>query len=149
MKFVIQRVNKAAVLVDNEVVGSIGKGISVLVGIGKDDTITDMETLARKLLTARLWDSEDGKRWALNIRDINGGILLISQFTLLHVMKGTKPDFHNAMGAESGKAMFEALRDRLRADYSQENVQTGQFQAYQTIPIEMDGPVTLIWDTKA
>eukprot|EP00796_Vickermania_ingenoplastis_P005185 gene5185-3730_t len=143
MKFVIQRVSKAAVHVGEEVVGSIEQGVSVLVGVVKDDTTADMESLARKLLSCRLWPDENGKPWSKNIRDINGGILLISQFTLAHVMKGTKPDFHNAMKPEEALEMFNALRDRLRADYCEEKVQTGQFQAYMHIPQVNDGPVTL------
>lgn len=148
MRFVITRVTHAAVKVDDKVVGAIDKGVSVLVGISRDDTVQDMESLARKLLTCRLWPDENDKPWMKTIKDINGGILLISQFTLCHVMKGTKPDFHNAMKPEEANAMFLALRDRLRAEYCEEKVQSGQFQAYQIIPQELDGPVTLLWDSK-
>lgn len=138
----------AAVKVEGEVVGAIEKGVTVLVGICRDDTKEDMESLARKLLTCRLWPDEEGRPWMKTIKDTNAGILLISQFTLCHVMKGTKPDFHNAMKSDEANAMFLALRDKLRAEYCEEKVQTGQFQAYQIIPQELDGPFTLIWDSK-
>lgn len=148
MRFIITRVSHGAVKVGEEVVGSIDKGISVLVGISRDDTMEDMESLAKKLLSAKLWPDENNNSWKKTIKDIEGGILLISQFTLYHIMKGTKPDFHHAMKAEDANVLFLALRDKLRAEYSQEKVQTGKFQSYMMIPQELDGPVTLIWDSK-
>lgn len=148
MRFIITRVTNAAVKVDDKLISSIDKGVSVLVGIAREDTMEDMEYLARKLLTCRLWPDENDKPWMKTIKEMNAGILLISQFTLCHVMKGTKPDFHNAMKPEEANTMFLALRDNLRAKYCEGKVQTGQFQAYQIIPQELDGPVTLIWDSK-
>lgn len=148
MRFVISRVNAAAVEVESKVVGSIRKGVSILVGINREDTQADMESLARKLLTCRFWPDENDRPHMKTIKDMDFEILLISQFTLCHKMKGTKPDFHNAMKAEDANSMFLALRDLLSKEYSPEKVQTGQFQAYQIIKQELDGPFTLYWDSK-
>ncbi|EPY32352.1 D-tyrosyl-tRNA(Tyr) deacylase [Strigomonas culicis] len=149
MKIVIQRVLRASVTSNSEVVGSIGKGMSVLVGICQEDTREDMDYVIRKILGVRLWSNEDEtKRWCRNVREIEGGVLLISQFTLMHVMKGNKPDFHHAMNPDKALEMFNELRDKLSATYVADRVATGKFQNYMNIEQVMDGPVTLVLDSK-
>ncbi|KAL7695898.1 D-tyrosyl-tRNA deacylase [Lotmaria passim] len=149
MRAVIQRVLSGSVTSEGEVVGSIQKGLAVLVGIARDDTAEDMEYIFRKILGVRLWSNADGsKMWCRNVKEIDGGVLLISQFTLMHVMKGNKPDFHHAMPPDDALAMFNALRDKLRADYAADKIATGKFQHYMNIQLVNDGPVTLVLDSK-
>ncbi|EPY40388.1 D-tyrosyl-tRNA(Tyr) deacylase [Angomonas deanei] len=148
MKAVIQRILRGSVTSEGAVVGSVEKGMSVLVGISREDTKEDMEYIIRKLLGVRIWADEAGKMWSKNVKEIDGGILLISQFTLMHVMKGNKPDFHHAMNPEAALEMFNTLRDTLRREYAEDKVATGHFQHYMNIEQVMDGPVTLVIDSK-
>ncbi|CBZ26125.1 putative D-tyrosyl-tRNA deacylase [Leishmania mexicana MHOM/GT/2001/U1103] len=149
MKAVIQRVLSGSVTSEGEVVGSIQKGLAVLVGIARDDTADDTEYILRKILGARVWSNEDGsKMWCRNVKEIDGEVLLISQFTLMHVMKGNKPDFHNAMPPEDALKVFNTLRDKLRCEYAPHKIATGNFQHYMNIHLSNDGPVTLILDSK-
>ncbi|GJJ12333.1 hypothetical protein Clacol_006574 [Clathrus columnatus] len=114
MRAVIQRVLSASVTVDGETISSISQGLLVLLGIGKDDTISDSEYIANKILALRLFDSEDNSRWRKSVKDINGELLCVSQFTLLaNTSKGSKPDFHNAMGGESSRELYAKFLDRL------------------------------------
>lgn len=149
MKAVIQRVLSGAVTVEGEVVGAIENGMAVLVGIGREDTADDMDYIVRKILGVRIWGSEDGSKWwCRNVKEINGGILLISQFTLMHVLKGNKPDFHHAMPPEQALEMFNTMRDRLKKEYAEDKVATGKFQHYMNINLVNDGPVTILLDSK-
>ncbi|XP_047119349.1 D-aminoacyl-tRNA deacylase 1-like [Schistocerca piceifrons] len=143
MKAVIQRVLKASVTVDGEVISSIGKGLCVLVGISRDDTEADMEYLARKLLNLGIFEDDNGKRWNLSVRDKNLEILCVSQFTLYHVLKGNKLDFHCAMPAESSEEFYNRFLKLLRTQYKDDFVKDGKFGAYMTVNIENDGPVTV------
>lgn len=150
MKLVVQRVSAASVTVGGDVVGEIQKGLCVLVGIARDDTSTDVEHVARRLLGLRLFpNTESGKQWDANVTDINGGVLLISQFTLCHVLKGNKPDFHNAMSGAEAKQLFDHLVASIRNQHKNLPVATGTFGAYMNVHIENDGPVTIQLDTKA
>ena len=94
MKAIIQRVQSASVSVDENVIASIGRGICVLIGIHKKDTNKERETIVRKILNLRIFDDQNNKRWSKSVKDLNLEILCVSQFTLYHIMKGNKPDFH-------------------------------------------------------
>ena len=94
MKAIIQRVQSASVSVDENVIASIGRGICVLIGIHKKDTHKERETIVRKILNLRIFDDQNNKRWSKSVKDLNLEILCVSQFTLYHIMKGNKPDFH-------------------------------------------------------
>ena len=96
MKAIVQRVQAASVTVDGNTISSIGKGICVLIGIHKKDTPKERETIVRKILNLRIFDDpeKENKRWSKSTKDINLEILCVSQFTLYHIMKGNKPDFH-------------------------------------------------------
>ncbi len=112
MKAVIQRVSSASVTVDGEVVSSIGRGLCVLVGIHRDDTAEQARAVARKVLAIRAFEEDVGggkppRRWAKGVADLGLEVLCVSQFTLYHVMKGNKPDFHLAMGGEDSKKLYE------------------------------------------
>ena len=167
MRLVLQRVTSASVTVEGQVVGAIGRGVCVLVGITDTDTSSDVEFAARKILNTRLWPSSlrttapsqqskpdaPVKQWDAAVVDIQGGgVLLVSQFTLCHVLKGNKPDFHKAMKTEPAKKLFDALVTQVKQGFtgvSSDNapVATGMFGAYMDVQIANDGPVTLVIDS--
>ncbi|XP_048244467.1 D-aminoacyl-tRNA deacylase-like isoform X2 [Haliotis rufescens] len=143
MKAIIQRVMKASVTVGDEVVGSIGRGLCVLVGISRYDTPKEMEYIVRKVLNLRLFDDDGGKRWAKNVMDKQFEVLCVSQFTLCVTLKGNKPDFHEAMGPDLSQQMYQEFLKQLGAAYSPDKVQDGKFGAYMQVNIQNDGPVTI------
>merc|ERR1711935_9957 len=142
MKLIVQRVNHAAVRVNGEVVGSIGAGLCVLAGVNRYDTDDDVIWCAKKLLTTRFFERE-GKQWNGNVVQLDGEILAVSQFTLYAVLKGTKPDFHNAMGGEQAQRMFDLFVNEVKKGYKADKVATGQFGADMKVELENDGPVTI------
>ncbi|XP_023705386.1 D-aminoacyl-tRNA deacylase 1 [Cryptotermes secundus] len=143
MKAIVQRVMRATVTVEDEVISSIGRGLCVLIGISKDDTKRDIEYIARKILGIRLFEDERGKRWNLSVKDKGYEILCISQFTLYHVLKGNKLDFHNAMATEKSEAFYQEFIGLLRAQYQADLIKDGKFGAYMQVNIQNDGPVTI------
>lgn len=143
MRVIVQRVTKASVMVGDELISSIGRGLCVLVGICKDDTQKEREYLARKVQNLRVFDDESGKRWCKSVKDKNFEILCVSQFTLYAVMKGNKPDFHNAMPGDASKQYYEEFLSLLKKGYSAEKVKDGKFAAYMQVHIQNDGPVTI------
>lgn len=150
MKAVIQRVAKASVTVSDEIVGSIQKGLCVLVGISRDDTEKDIDFIVRKILNIRLFESgdESQQKWNKSAVELDLEILCVSQFTLQSTLKGTKPDFHLAMGAEQSRDFYETFLDRLKKAYKPEKIQDGRFGAYMQVNIQNDGPVTILLDSK-
>jgi D-tyrosyl-tRNA(Tyr) deacylase len=147
MRAVIQRVSKAAVKVDDVTIGTIGIGLLVFLGVEKKDTTEDIEWLAAKIPSLRVFE-DDGGRMNRSVLDITGNILVISQFTLYgNMRKGTRPSFNHAANPEKGKADYESFVDCL-SKYIEKPVQTGKFGAYMQIEAIHDGPVTLILDTK-
>ncbi|GFY63082.1 d-aminoacyl-tRNA deacylase 1 [Trichonephila inaurata madagascariensis] len=143
MRVVIQRCSKASVLVGDEVISSIGRGICVLVGISKNDTKKDMDFMVRKLVNIRLFDDENGKRWCHSIKDKGYEVLLVSQFTLLGTLKGNKPDFRTAMGPEASAQFYSDFVSAVKQAYCEERVKDGKFGAYMQVCIQNDGPVTI------
>ncbi|XP_041063185.1 D-aminoacyl-tRNA deacylase 1 isoform X1 [Carcharodon carcharias] len=143
MKAIIQRVAKASVTVGEEQISSIGRGICVLLGISVEDTQKDMEYMVRKILNLRLFEDENGKHWCKSVMDKQYEILLVSQFTLQCVLKGNKPDFHLAMGAEQSETFYNGLLQHIRKAYKPELVKDGKFGAYMQVHIQNDGPVTI------
>lgn len=145
----LQRVLSASVTVDGETVSSISRGLLVLVGIGKDDGPSDSEYIANKILSLRLFDSEDN-RWRKNVKDIDGEILCVSQFTLLaNTSKGNKPDFRNAMGGEPSKGIYTNFLTKLGDLYQSSRVKDGKFGAMMNVCLTNDGPVTIILDSNS
>lgn len=147
MKAVLQRVVSGSVSVGGEVVNSIGKGIVALIGIHRDDTKADLEYIVRKLVSIRMWEDEAGRRWAKSARDLNLEILCVSQFTLYHVMKGNKPDFHLAMAGEKSKLFYEEFLTEMKKAHSEDKIKDGVFGAMMEVNIVNDGPVTLELDS--
>ncbi|MDC4739228.1 D-aminoacyl-tRNA deacylase [Acinetobacter baumannii] len=140
MRALIQRVLEAKVVVDGETTGEIQHGLLVFLGIGRDDTLATGQKLIDKILKYRIFDDEQGKMgW--NVSQANGGILLVSQFTLMaQTQKGLRPDFGPAMPPSDAKALYEQLVEYTRSQF--ENVQTGIFAADMKVHLINDGPVT-------
>ncbi|MEN8274611.1 D-tyrosyl-tRNA(Tyr) deacylase [Acinetobacter seifertii] len=140
MRALIQRVLEAKVVVDGETTGEIQHGLLVFLGIGRDDTFAMGQKLIDKILKYRIFDDEQGKMgW--NVSQANGGILLVSQFTLMaQTQKGLRPDFGPAMPPSDAKALYEQLVEYTRSQF--EKVQTGIFAADMKVHLINDGPVT-------
>ena len=136
MRAVIQRVLRASVRVNDETISAIERGLCVLIGIAHDDDLTDLEYIAKKLLTIRLWPSDDGsKNWTRAVREIDGALLCVSQFTLHATLKGTKPDFHLAMSADASRNLYEKLLQTLKNQYRTDRIFDGQFGAMMNVQI--------------
>ena len=147
MRAVIQRVTEAKVTIAGDAVGEIGRGLVALVGIGRDDTPRDLDWMVEKIVNLRIFETEEGKL-DRSVLDIDGGLLLISQFTLYgDCRKGRRPSFSDAMDADSARSLFEIFVEKARQRLSR--VETGVFQAMMDVHLVNQGPVTLILDSKA
>jgi D-tyrosyl-tRNA(Tyr) deacylase len=144
MRAVIQRVGRASVTVDGETVGRIGKGLLVLLGIGHDDGEAEAQALVGKMLGLRVFaDSAD--KMNLSVEDVGGGILVVSQFTLLaDVRKGRRPSFTAAAQPARAEEMVDRVVELIR-DHGVE-VATGRFGAMMEVELLNAGPVTLIFE---
>jgi len=146
MRVVIQRVTAAEVAVDGAVVGRIGRGLVALVGVQGEDTSADVEYVANKLATVRLFDDETGKM-NRSVTDVSGEILVVSQFTLLgDCRKGRRPSFDRAAPPDAARLLYETLLSRLRD--SGVTVAAGRFREHMTVQLVNDGPVTVLLDSK-
>ncbi|KAK2583923.1 hypothetical protein KPH14_001187 [Odynerus spinipes] len=143
MKAVIQRVTSASVTVDGKVVSSIGNGLCVLIGIKRDDAKADIEYIVRKILNTKIFENNEKKKWSANVMDKQYEILCISQFTLYHVLKGNKLDFHRAMPAEESEPFYKNFLLELGKRYKPELIKDGIFGAMMEVNIQNSGPVTL------
>ncbi|KAF9645084.1 D-tyrosyl-tRNA deacylase [Thelephora ganbajun] len=150
MRAVLQRVASASVTVDGAVVSEISRGLMVLVGIGTDDTVADIELLTNKILQIRVFDDPaTGSMWKQSVKDINGDVLCVSQFTLFaNTHKGNKPDFHRAMGSEKSKEMYALFLERMGKLYKPEKIKDGKFGAMMNVSLTNEGPVTLTLDSR-
>ena len=144
MKVILQKVKKASVSVDGKVVGEIDKGYCLLVGVHKESTEADAKYLAKKIVEARLFEDENEKL-NLGLKDVNGSILSVSQFTLYaDTKKGKRPSFTNAASAEEANELYNKFNEYLREEGIK--VETGIFQTMMEINIINDGPVTIIYE---
>jgi D-tyrosyl-tRNA(Tyr) deacylase len=142
----LQRVSEACVRVDGEVIGQIGQGLMVLVGIEKEDTQKDMGRLLERLLGYRVFEDDQG-RMNLSVRDIDGGLLLVPQFTLAaDTNKGMRPSFTSAAPPEEAREKFEQFVGQAREAYSK--VESGSFGADMKVGLVNDGPVTFWLQTR-
>lgn len=146
MRAVVQRVGRASVSVDRKVVGQIESGLLVFVGVGQGDTQQDADYIATKILGMRIFQDDAGKM-NLDVTQIDGSVLIVSQFTLFgDVRKGKRPDFTMAALPEDAKGLIEQIIQRInKADIP---VQTGIFGAHMVVDIENDGPVTIMLDSR-
>lgn len=146
MKLVIQRVSQASVSVDNAVIGQIGKGYMVLIGVGADDTKELADKYIRKMLGLRIFEDENGKT-NLSLKDVDGSLLLISQFTLYaNCRKGNRPSFVEAGNPVLAEELYEYMIAKCREEVS--DVQTGSFGAHMVVSLVNDGPFTIVLDEK-
>lgn len=148
MRVVIQRVNRASVTVDGQVTGSIELGLCLLVGITHEDTREDIQYIVDKALNMRIFPDQTGDSgFDESVMDVNGGLLLVSQFTLYaSTRKGRRPGFTDAARPEQAQPMFDELVDTFRMN-SGLSVETGVFGASMTVDIENAGPVTITLDS--
>lgn len=146
MKALLQRVTGASVSVAGEVVGRIGRGLVVFVGVANGDTEIDARYLAQKTISLRIFPDDAG-RFNLSAQDVNGELLVVSQFTLLaDTGKGRRPSFVEAAPPARAEALFEQFVTEARA--SGLKVETGRFQQYMQVEISNDGPVTILLDSR-
>lgn len=144
MKVILQKVKKASVSVDGKIVGEIDKGYCLLVGVHKESTEADARYLAKKIVEARLFEDENEKL-NLGLKDVNGSILSVSQFTLYaDTKKGKRPSFTNAASAEEANELYNKFNVYLREEGIK--VETGIFQTMMEVNIINDGPVTIIYE---
>ncbi|MDR0264654.1 MAG: D-tyrosyl-tRNA(Tyr) deacylase [Sphingobacterium sp.] len=147
MRAVIQRVKHASCTVDNKITGQIQKGFMILLGVEEADTLEDLKWLGQKFINLRVFEDEQGLM-NKSILDIDGSILLISQFTLFaQTKKGNRPSFIRAAKPDKAKPMYEEMA-ALLSQLLQKEVQLGIFGADMKIELLNDGPVTIIMDTK-
>lgn len=145
MKFVIQRVNHASVTVDNEVIGKINKGFLVLMGACNDDDEAIADKMVKKLIGLRIFDDADGKT-NLALKDVNGELLIVSQFTLYaDCKKGNRPSFINAGSPEHANKLYAYVVEQCKKEVA--IVETGSFGAEMTVDLSNDGPFTIILDS--
>ena len=146
MRAVVQRVLCADVKVDGETVGRIGGGLCVLVGVARDDTESDADGLAAKIVGLRIFEDDAGKM-NRDVLEAGGAVLAVSQFTLLgDVRKGRRPSFGDAMEPERAAALFERFCAGCRGLGAR--VETGRFRAHMQVELTNDGPVTVLVDSK-
>lgn len=147
MRVVVQRVSQASVAIGGTVKSAIGKGFMILLGIGEDDTEDDINWLTKKIVNLRVFDDADGVM-NRSILDVNGEILVISQFTLMaSYKKGNRPSWIHAARHELSIPLYEAFCTHISADLGRQ-VGTGEFGADMKVSLTNDGPVTICMDTK-
>jgi D-tyrosyl-tRNA(Tyr) deacylase len=146
MKAVLQRVSRASVTVDGQVVGQIGRGLMVLLGVEQDDTLADAQHLADKAVQLRIFDDSAGKM-NLSLAETGGAMLVVSQFTLLgDCRKGRRPSFIQAAPPELAERLYDAFVAAVGVQGIR--VATGEFRAMMQVELVNDGPVTLIVDSR-
>jgi len=146
MRAVVQRVKRAEVRVGDDVAGSIGPGLLVLVGIGKTDSDTDLQNLAEKIVNLRVFEDEHGKM-NRSLLERGGQVLCVSQFTLYgDCRKGRRPSYDQAAGPDTAQRLYDDFVKALRSFGIV--VATGQFQAMMEVELVNDGPVTLLLDSE-
>jgi len=146
MRIVLQRVSCASVAVADEIIGKIGRGILALVSVGQEDTTDDAALIAEKIATLRIFRDEHNKM-NLSVQDVNGAVLVVSQFTLHgDCRRGRRPSFVAAAPPEKAVPLYEQVIADLREKYGL-TVASGAFGAYMQVSLLNDGPVTLMLDS--
>lgn len=147
MRVVIQKVSKASVKVEGKIAGTIDEGLLVLIGIEDADREEDIKWLSNKIVNLRIFNDEDGVM-NRSVLDVNGNILLVSQFTLhASTKKGNRPSYIKASKPDFAIPMYEKMINQLEADLGKK-IQTGIFGADMKVELLNDGPVTIMMDTK-
>lgn len=149
MRTIIQRVSHAKIEINNNEHSKIGKGLLILLGVCPEDQIEDIQWLASKILNLRIFEDESG-HMNLNVDEVGGEILIVSQFTLFaSTKKGNRPGFTAAAKPEYANKFYELFAEKIKQDYVEMKVKTGIFGADMHISLENYGPVTIFIDTKA
>ena len=147
MRAVIQRVTSARVRVGDRVTGAIERGLLVLLGVGRGDTMADVQYVAGKIRDLRVFESDAGKPMDRSVVEVGGAVLVVSQFTLYgDVRKGRRPSFDEAAPPDEARHLYEALVRELQT--ASVSVSTGEFQAMMHVELVNDGPVTLLVDSR-
>ncbi len=147
MRGVIQRVSRASVFVAGREASSIGRGMLLLLGVGREDGPEDIEWLAGKVCRARIWEDAEG-RMNRSLEEVGGSVLVVSQFTLWgNLKKGSRPSYNRAAAPEVARALYEAFVLRLK-EISGRAVPTGCFGEHMEVDLVNDGPVTLVLDSR-
>ncbi|MCI8363585.1 MAG: D-tyrosyl-tRNA(Tyr) deacylase [Eubacterium sp.] len=145
MRFVIQRVKHASVVIDGKVLGEIGRGLLVLIGIGQDDNEKIADKMVQKLVNMRIFEDLDGKT-NLGLKDVEGELMLISQFTLYaDCRKGNRPSFTAAGAPDMAELLYEYIKGRCAEEVL--SVKCGEFGADMKVELLNDGPFTVILDS--
>lgn len=146
MRAVVQRVSRAQVTVEGQVVGQIDRGLMVLLGVAEDDTQNDVVYLSHKIAGLRVFEDHEG-RMNLSLADIAGAMLVVSQFTLLgDCRKGRRPSFVSAAKPDHANALYEGFVAEIKGQGIP--VETGRFQTHMDVELVNDGPVTLLLDSR-
>ena len=146
MRAVVQRVTRARVTVDREIVGEIEQGLVVLLGVAHDDTKADADYLAPKIASLRIFDDSEG-RMNVSLKDIDGGLLVVSQFTLYgDVRRGLRPSWSDAAPPEIAEPLYEYFVESSRRVVTR--VATGSFRKMMQVELVNDGPVTIMLDSR-
>jgi len=143
MRAVVQRVSEASVTVDGNITGTIGKGLLLLLAVHRDDTDEQLRWISEKLRKLRIFEDEEGKM-NRSVEDVDGGMLIVSQFTLYgELKKGTRPSFTASAGPEKAEQMYDRMVALLE-EAMPGKIQTGIFAAKMEVSLVNDGPVTII-----
>ncbi len=146
MKFVIQRVNHASVSINEHIVGSINKGLLILMGVSDTDTVDILPKFVDKIIKMRIFADENGKT-NLSLADVDGELLIVSQFTLYaDCRKGNRPSFTNAGAPDTANTLYQQFVSMCKERIA--NVQTGEFGADMKVSLENDGPFTIVLDSR-
>lgn len=146
MRAVVQRVSQARVTADNEVVGATGPGLLVLLGLSRSDSATSADYMVEKLLGLRIFGDQQGKM-NLNLKEVSGAVLVVSQFTLFgDVRRGKRPSFDDAARPEQARTLYEYVVTKIREQGVE--CSTGKFQATMQVSLVNDGPVTILIDSE-
>ena len=146
MRAVVQRVTRANVTIEEEIVGEIGSGLVVLLGIARDDTQEDADYLVAKIIALRIFEDPEGKMNP-SLKDIDGGLLIVSQFTLYgDVRRGLRPSWSDAAAPEIAEPLYDYFVESSRKLLGR--VETGSFRKMMLVELVNDGPVTILLDSR-
>jgi len=146
MRAIVQRVTRASVTIEGEVAGEIGRGLVVLLGVARDDTREDADYLAAKIAALRIFDDAEG-RMNVSVKDLNGGVLIVSQFTLYgDVRRGSRPSWSDAAAPEVAEPLYDYFVESSRKLLGR--VETGSFRKMMRVELVNDGPVTILLDSR-
>ncbi len=148
MKVVIEKIHKCVLSVDDEIISQVGNGLLVLVGVHRDDTKADADYLASKITRLRIFKDEQGEKLTRNVLDIEGDVMVVSNFTLQgELQSGTRPNFSKCASHESANELYLYLADKIK-ELGVKKVEHGMFAHHMHLDTTIDGPMLMILDSK-